>query len=111
MDREPRFYIGETVRIRQWNDMKAKWGGDSYRISTPYYVFLSSMQPFCGMCVTITNIEPIGSSTFEYISSSTFEYFVEEDVGKYHLTEEMLEPIEPESMIMDGFVDGLCGLF
>lgn len=103
MDREPRFYIGETVRIRQWDDMKAEWGGDSWRISTPHYVFLSSMQLFCGMCVTITNIEPIGSSTFEY--------FVKEDVGRYHLTEEMLEPIEPESMIMDGFVDGLCGLF
>lgn len=111
MDREPRFYVGETVRIRQWNDMKAEWGGDSWSISTPYYVFLSSMQPFCGMCVTITNIEPIGSSTFEYINSSTFEYFVEEYVGGYHLTEEMLELIEPEPLVADGLVDSLCNMF
>ncbi len=102
MDREPRFYVGETVRIRQWDDMKAEWGGDSFSISTPYYVFLSSMQPLCGKHVTITDIE---------LTNSKCEYFVEENVGGYHLTEEMLELIEPEPLVADGLVDSLCNMF
>lgn len=45
---EPKFRVGETVRVRQWEDMEAEFGLNSYgSISVPYH-FIDEMRFFCG---------------------------------------------------------------
>ena len=45
---EPKFKVGELVRIRQWDDMVEEFGADGYGSVACNYRFLDAMKPLCG---------------------------------------------------------------
>lgn len=76
------FHVGDVVRIRQWDDMKAEFGVDSGRDIACPGCFIRDMKRFCGMEVTILDI-----STHGYVRLS-------DRLGDYNYTTSMLEPVE-----------------
>lgn len=54
------FEVGDTVRIRQWDDMVAEFGvinGGAAIFTRPYF-FTRDMEPYCGLEFEITSIDP-----------------------------------------------------
>lgn len=52
------FYIGQRVRVRDWDDMMMEYGGGSGAIDTPIYCFVTEMRPLCGKTAQIFDILP-----------------------------------------------------
>ena len=76
------FHVGDTVRIRQWDDMAAEYGLNGCgNIRCPGW-FIRDMEEFCGREVTITDIYPSGAVIFS------------DRLGGWSYTTAMLEPIE-----------------
>lgn len=79
---EHEFHVGDVVRIRQWDDMKAEYGLDrSGDIRCPGW-FLKAMRQYCGYEATITSMSPSGV------------VILDKHPGSFQYTTAMLEPIE-----------------
>lgn len=100
---QPKFAVGERVRIRQWDDMVEEYGerpgGDILPPGISCY-FVSSMRDLCGKTFTITGSNP------NY--GKSFEYFFAENVG-WHIAEYMLEPENP--IDASGLIAAMCDMF
>lgn len=104
MSRKPRFQIGETVRIRQWDDMEAEFGlcpDDIIRPDGVGVCFNRFMQVLCGRLFTIKDIRRY---------RNTFSYYFIENVEGWHIVEYMLEPA-PDPLNTVRLLDGLRSLF
>lgn len=53
---EPKFKIGELVRIRQWDDMEKEFGVDSEGYIDSCVSFVPPMQPLCGKYAEIVSL-------------------------------------------------------
>ena len=53
---EPKFKVGELVRIRQWDDMVEEFGTDGYGSAACNYRFLDAMKPRCGKYAEIEDL-------------------------------------------------------
>ena len=76
------FHVGDVIRIRQWDDMKAEYGLDHRGDIRCPGCFVKAMKEFCGREVTITNIYPSGT------------VILSDRLGGYTYNISMLEPIE-----------------
>lgn len=76
------FHVGDVVRIRQWDDMKAEYGLDSGCDIPCPGCFVKGMRQFCGREVTITKIYPSGT------------VILSDHLGGFTYNISMLEPIE-----------------
>lgn len=50
------FYIGQRVRVRDWDNMGGEYGIIGDVIDTPYHCFPSGMRPLCGKTAEIFDI-------------------------------------------------------
>lgn len=57
---EPKFKVGELVRIRQWDDMVEEFGTDGYGSVACNYRFLDAMKPLCGKYAEIVRLDKDG---------------------------------------------------
>lgn len=57
---EPKFKVGELVRIRQWDDMEKEFGLDADGDIKTYVSFVTSMKPLCGKYAEIISIAENG---------------------------------------------------
>ena len=57
---EPKFKVGELVRIRQWDDMVKEFGTRSTGSVNCKYGFADDMKPLCGKYAEITKIRDDG---------------------------------------------------
>ena len=53
-----KYKIGDTVKIRQWKDMKKEFGLDSFGNIKTKIIFLTSMKEYCGKILKIMDIKP-----------------------------------------------------
>ena len=88
-----KFEIGDLVRIKQWDNMAAQYGGDEYYIPMPGAHFIDSMRNLCGKEFVITDIfgdEIEGHGTDWSITEFMLEMVeVEEDDGATYDSEEI----------------------
>ena len=54
---EPKFKVGELVRIRQWDDMAKEIGVDADGDINSFVQFVTSMKPLCGKYAEIVSLE------------------------------------------------------
>lgn len=54
---EPKFKVGELVRIRQWDDMEEEFGVDSVGDIDSCVSFVTSMKPLCGKYAEIVSLD------------------------------------------------------
>lgn len=59
MARDIKFNVGDTIRIRQWDDMVAEFGLDSDG-DVRFVFFVRAMRHLCGRTAFITRIYPDG---------------------------------------------------
>lgn len=79
--------IGDTVTIRQWDDMVNKFGFNSYGdIYLPYASFVTAMREWCGKEVTISEVDFIVKD-----EKIIFIYTIEDDPDEWVFTQEMFE--------------------
>lgn len=78
------FKVGQTVRIRQWDDMASEFGISSYENIRCATSFTPSMKHLCGRVATIT-----------YLEGNIIELDFEDKSGdiSWDFTTDMLEPV------------------
>lgn len=54
---EPKFTVGELVRIRQWDDMEKEFGVDEDGSIMCLYSFTEGMKPLCGKYAEIVSLD------------------------------------------------------
>ena len=65
---EPKFKVGELVRIRQWDDMVKEFGTDSFGSVACRYFFTKRMKPLCGKYAEITKIRDDGKVELRFFN-------------------------------------------
>ena len=65
---EPKFKVGELVRIRQWDDMEKEFGVDSEGYIDSCVSFVPPMQPLCGKYAEITKIRDDGKVKLRFFN-------------------------------------------
>lgn len=76
-----KFYIGQEVRIRDWDDMAQEFGVDSRGVIRCTFHFTPSMKVLCGMSFVITEI---------------IESVVRGHKFGWSISTDMIEPMVPE---------------
>ena len=98
--REEDIHVGDTVRIRQWNDMQQEYGhpdSDGNIEVGPYgCYFVHAMRPHCGRIVTIKSIDTDRSGLRE-------QYTFDQYCGDWTYTCNMLEPLAEAPEIIGEF--------
>ena len=72
---EPKFKVGELVRIRQWDDMAKEFGTDSFGSVVCNYHFTKGMKPFCGKYAEITKIRDDGEVELRFFNCEKEEVY------------------------------------
>ena len=83
---EPKFKIGELVRIRQWDDMEKEFGVDSEGYIDSCVSFVPPMKPLCGKYAEITKIRDDGKVKLRFFNCE------KEEVGWGYSTD-MIEKV------------------
>lgn len=65
---EPKFKVGELVRIRQWDDMVKEFGVDSVGDIDSCVPFVTSMKPLCGKYAEIREIRNNGKVSLRFFN-------------------------------------------
>ena len=55
------FHVGDKCRIRQWDDMQAEFGLNSYGNINCQFTFIKDMSSLCGRPFTVRTKTPSGS--------------------------------------------------
>lgn len=79
------YKIGDTVRVRQWDDMAAEFGLDVFGSIDCPYKFVKEMRCFCGGTYVIDSIVYCGGE------SGPRAYWLEGDDFNWKFTEDMFE--------------------
>lgn len=93
-----KFKIGETVRVRDWDDMLAEYGPDgrSNYITTPgNIVFIQSMKKFCGNIYTVDSF----SCDDNYYLRDEYGRLLNTSDADFRFNDAMLEPV---NTVFDG---------
>lgn len=65
---EPKFKVGELVRIRQWDDMEKEFGTDGYGSVACNYCFIYAMKPLCGKYAEIVSLDKDGRVALKFFN-------------------------------------------
>ena len=65
---EPKFKVGELVRIRQWVDMEKEFGTDGYGSVACNYSFTDAMKPLCGKYAEIVRLDKDGRVALKFFN-------------------------------------------
>ena len=65
---EPKFKVGELVRIRQWDDMEKEFGVNFYGSINCRYTFTEGMKPLCGKYSEILEIRDDGKVSLRFFN-------------------------------------------
>lgn len=89
-------HIGDMVRVRQWEDMKAEGfvtSGGSIKFSGQSVMFTNDMKYLCGRTFTVAN-----SVEFPFVTETIYESSehieCRKSGGRWYLTAVMLEPYD-----------------
>lgn len=64
------YEIGDTVRIRSWEDMKEEFGIDSYGDILCRCNFVTGMRPLCGLEAKLIKIAPLyGTISLQFLNA------------------------------------------
>lgn len=90
-------HIGDTVRIRQWDDMAAEFGLDKDGDIHSPWGFLHDMVGLCGRTFEVTELHPLGDGYTQVITAPRTDWAI--------LTTEVFEPVAEVSPEQFDFVD------
>lgn len=86
--------IGDTVRVRDWDEMMEEYGGDEITIEAPYVNFIDDMKRYCGRDNIVKDIikhreydEIILSERFGGFTWSNFMFDIKQDIELGDLNE------------------------
>ena len=84
--REEDIHVGDTLRVRQWNDMQREYGTLLGDINSPM-PFVTQMQYLCGMTFTVKSV----------VNGADYTVYHSEDGSEndFYITADMLEPAFP----------------
>lgn len=88
-----KFSVGDIVRIRSWDDMKAEFGEGYDGVATPFG-FVRGMRKYCGREICIDRLKKDNAY-------STVEVFSHDLPGEWHWSEEMFEYTTPPVVVSD----------
>lgn len=95
------FEVGDMVVVREWDDMKAEFGADSWGINCEF-VFTEEMGMFCGREAEITDIsQRVISLKFDHPSLTI-------ESREYNFSADMIRLISNEPMehdVVDDFIN------
>lgn len=74
---EPKFKVGELVRIRQWDDMEKEFGINSLGSILTQEGFLRKMEPLCGKYAEITKLDKENRVLLKFFNCEGLEYLTE----------------------------------
>ena len=90
-----KFSVGDIVRIRSWDDMKAEFGeGPTHDCVAAPFSFIRGMRKYCGREICIDRLEK--DDVY-----STVEVFSHDLPGVWHWSEEMFEYTTPPVVVSD----------
>lgn len=101
------FKAGDTVIIRNWDDMEEEYGMNEYGSIACKFTFTDAMEEYCGHQAIIDEVLDDGEVWFE--KDSMLDYM--ED---YHWSTDMIKHVDdddssPPDIDMDGFMSVLFG--
>lgn len=89
-------HIGDMVRVRQWEDMKAEGSvtsSGSIKFSGQSVMFINDMKYLCGRTFTVAN-----SAEYPFVTETVYESSehieCRKSGGRWYLTAVMLEPYD-----------------
>lgn len=92
------FYVGQRVRIREWDDMLDEFGEMGNGNIPCKYHFISKMRYLCGMEYTVKSVDGIPGE------SKVGDVSFEESVPEFIFSTDMIEPADiPQSFDLDAF--------
>ena len=86
---EPKFKVGELVRIRQWDDMEKEFGRNSLGTINTQQGFLRKMKPLCGKYAEITKLDKENRVLLKFFNCEGLEYLTE----AYGFDTDMIEKV------------------
>ena len=86
---EPKFKVGELVRIRQWDDMAKEFGRNSIGTINTQQGFLRKMKPLCGKYAEITELDKGNRVLLKFFNCEGLEYLTE----AYGFDTDMIEKV------------------
>jgi hypothetical protein len=94
------YQVGDKLRIRQWDDMKAEFGVDERNTILCGGSFVREMRPLCGQDFTVSSAEKAQSySGMKYRSVEQIEGTDILTCGYWTISDDMLEPREEDAPI------------
>ena len=90
-------FPGMKVRVRSWDDMALEFGvsASAGYVVTPGFIFLRSMQRFCGREYVVVAVRQVASS-FTVVSLEPCKDDNSFSINHFKITPEMLEPVNAE---------------
>ena len=74
---EPKFKVGELVRIRQWDDMEKEFGTNTLGTINTQQGFLRKMEPLCGKYAEITELDKGNRVLLKFFNCEGLEHLTE----------------------------------
>ena len=74
---EPKFKVGELVRIRQWDDMAKEFGTNTLGTINTQQGFLRKMEPLCGKYAEITELDKGNRVLLKFFNCEGLEHLTE----------------------------------
>ena len=74
---EPKFKVGELVRIRQWDDMEKEFGTNILGTINTQQGFLRKMEPLCGKYAEITELDKGNRVLLKFFNCEGLEHLTE----------------------------------
>lgn len=86
---EPKFKVGELVRIRQWNDMEEEFGINREGTILTLHGFVVNMKPLCGKYAEIVGLGENGEVSLRFFNCKGLE-----DLTEFYLFDtDMIEKV------------------
>ena len=86
---EPKFTVGELVRIRQWDDMEKEFGINHEGTILTRHGFVVNMRPLCGKYAEIINLGLNGQVKLKFFNCKGLE-----DLTEFYLFDtDMIEKV------------------
>ncbi len=86
---EPKFKVGELVRIRQWDDMEKEFGTNHLGTILTQEGFLGKMKPLCGKYAEITRLHEDNGVSLKFFGCDGLEDLTE----AYSFDTDMIEKV------------------
>lgn len=87
-------HVGDILRIRDWDDMVAEFGVNSYGCVDSFPGFTPSMKYLCGETFTVANISPTSCGGVVRLRSVEKLEAIRQSNIEWFISSVMVEPIE-----------------